>query len=123
MKRNFIQVPNDSRLVQTLPCITVYMSSLTNMAIALDRYRVIVKPESLQVSTRGAWLLLPVIFVSASALSAPISYKTKLVSLKQFLVISKSSERIMSKDFEKIKIIFMKFFLIISLIKYFFNLD
>ena len=79
--------PN-SRIVKTLPCITVYMSSLTNMAIALDRYRVIVKPDSPQVTTGGAWLLLPVISLLASALSFPITYKTKLVSLKQFLVIS-----------------------------------
>ena len=76
----------NSRFVKTLPCITVYASSLTNMAIALDRYRVIVKPDSVQVSTRGAFLLLPVIFLLASALSFPITYRTKLVTLKQFLV-------------------------------------
>ena len=73
--------------MKTLPCITVYMSSLTNMALALDRYRVIVKPTSVQVSTGGAWVLLPLIFVVASALSFPITYKTRLVSLKQLLVI------------------------------------
>ena len=73
--------------MKTLPCITVYMSSLTNVAIALDRYRVIVKPNNVQVSTEGAWLLLPLIFLAASVLSFPITYKTRLVSLKQFLVI------------------------------------
>ena len=37
------------RFVKTFPCVAVYMSSLTNMAIAVDRYRVIVTSQSLQV--------------------------------------------------------------------------
>ena len=37
------------RFVKTFPCVTVYMSSLTNMAIAVDRYRFIVRSQSLQV--------------------------------------------------------------------------
>ena len=82
------------RLVKTLPCITVYMSSLTNMAIALDRYQVIVKPNSVQVSTRGAWLLLPLIVLAATSLSFPITYKTKLVTLKELMVFPESIKKI-----------------------------
>ena len=37
------------RFVKTFPCVAVYMSSLTNMAIAADRYRVIVRSNCLQV--------------------------------------------------------------------------
>ena len=37
------------RFVKTFPCVAVYMSSLTNMAIAVDRYQVIVRTQSLQV--------------------------------------------------------------------------
>ena len=40
-----------SRFVKTFPCVTVYMSSLTNMAIAVDRYRFIVRSQSLQVAS------------------------------------------------------------------------
>ena len=37
------------RFVKTMPCIAVFMSSLTIVAIALDRYRVIVSSSSKQV--------------------------------------------------------------------------
>ena len=37
------------RLVKCLPCVSVYMSSLTIMAIAVDRHRVICKPTFSQV--------------------------------------------------------------------------
>ena len=40
------------RLVKCLPCVTVYMSSLTIMAIAVDRHRVICKPTFSQVGQR-----------------------------------------------------------------------
>ena len=62
------------------------MSSLTNMAIALDRYRFIVKSQSLQVSTVGAALLYPVIVIISLLLAFPIAYKTKLVPMEQLLV-------------------------------------
>jgi hypothetical protein len=38
------------RLVKTLPCIAVFMSSLTIVVIALDRYLVICRPAHRQVS-------------------------------------------------------------------------
>ena len=37
------------RFVKTMPCIAVFMSSLTIVAIALDRYRVIVSSSGKQV--------------------------------------------------------------------------
>jgi hypothetical protein len=40
------------RLVKTAPCIAVYTSSLTIVAIALDRYRVIVHSGRQQVQGR-----------------------------------------------------------------------
>ena len=40
------------RFVKTFPCVAVYMSSLTNMAIAVDRYRFIVRSQSMQVGNR-----------------------------------------------------------------------
>ena len=64
------------------------MSSLTNMAIAIDRYRFIVKSQSLQVSTVGAALVYPVIVIISLLLAFPIAYKTKLVPMKQLLVSS-----------------------------------
>ena len=70
------------------------MSSLTNMAIALDRHQVIVKPDSVQVSTTGAWLLLPIIALVAFALSFPITFKTKLVTLKDLMVFQNSLKKI-----------------------------
>ena len=42
---------NLARFVKTFPCVAVYMSSLTNMAIAVDRYRFIVRSQSPQVVT------------------------------------------------------------------------
>ena len=42
-----------ARFVKTFPCVAVYMSSLSNMAIAVDRYRVIVRSQSPQVGTTG----------------------------------------------------------------------
>ena len=77
---------NWCRFVKTFPCVAVYMSSLTNMAIALDRYRFIVKSQSLQVSTVGAALLYPVIVIISLLLAFPIAYKTKLVPMEQLLV-------------------------------------
>ncbi len=40
------------RLVKTLPCIAVFMSSLTIVVIAIDRYLVICRPAQRQVSIR-----------------------------------------------------------------------
>ena len=74
------------RFIKTFPCVAVYMSSLTNMAIAMDRYRFIVKSQSLQISTVGAALLYPVIVIISLLLAFPIAYKTKLVPMKQLLV-------------------------------------
>ena len=74
------------RFIKTFPCVAVYMSSLTNMAIAMDRYRFIVKSQSLQVSTVGAALLYPVIVIISLLLAFPIAYKSKLVPIKQLLV-------------------------------------
>jgi hypothetical protein len=37
------------RLVKTLPCIAVFMSSLTIVVIAIDRYLVICRPTHKQV--------------------------------------------------------------------------
>jgi len=74
------------RFVKTFPCVAVYMSSLTNMAIAVDRYQVIVRTQSLQVSSCGAFLMLPAILVTSALLAFPLVYKTKLLSINEFLV-------------------------------------
>ena len=39
-----------------------------------------------QVSPMGAYLLIPVIAVISSLLAFPIAYKSKLLSMKDFLV-------------------------------------
>ena len=72
--------------MRTFPCITVYMSSMTNMAVAVDRYRVIVRHNSLQVSRAAAFVLVPVIFLISTGLSLPIALYSKLVPLKVLLV-------------------------------------
>ena len=74
------------RFVKTFPCITVYMSSMTNMAVAMDRYRFIVKPNGLQVSKVAAYILMPVIFLVSTALSLPVAFNSKVVPLKVFMV-------------------------------------
>ena len=38
-----------SRLVQTVPCLAAFMSSLTVISVALDRHRVILSPHLSQV--------------------------------------------------------------------------
>ena len=38
------------RLVQTVPCMATFMSSLSLISVALDRYRAIMKPHMNQVS-------------------------------------------------------------------------
>ena len=72
--------------MKTFPCIAVFMSSLTIMAIAVDRYRMIVYSHLCQVGPCLAWLLLPVIATISSALAATIWAKTQLLSLYTILV-------------------------------------
>ena len=88
--------------MKTFPCVTVYMSSLTNMAIAVDRYRFIVRSQSMQVGNSRLVLALDnsllqisnlgavIVFLGISLLSCglafPIMYKTKLLSLEQMMV-------------------------------------
>ena len=72
--------------MRSFPCVTVYMSSMTNMAVAVDRYRVIVKHNSLQVSRAAAFVLVPVIFLVSAGLSLPIALYSKLVPLNVLLV-------------------------------------
>ena len=43
---------NLCRMIKTFPCIAVYMSSFTVVAIAIDRYRVIVHSNSMQIGYR-----------------------------------------------------------------------
>ena len=74
------------RLVKTFPCVAVFMSSLTMMAIAGDRYRVILCPDRLQVGPRQAWAALPAIFLLSCLLSSFIFFKTKLFTLAQVMV-------------------------------------
>ena len=77
------------------------MSSLTIMAIAVDRYRIIVHSHlrqvsqllnkkipdtTMQVGPCGAWLLLPIIFLVSCVLSGTIYVKTELHSLATILV-------------------------------------
>jgi hypothetical protein len=38
------------RIVKTLPCVAVFMSSLTIVSIAIDRYRIIVHSTATQVA-------------------------------------------------------------------------
>ena len=38
------------RLVQTVPCMAAFMSSLSLISLALDRHRAIMKPHMSQVS-------------------------------------------------------------------------
>ena len=59
---------------------------MTNMAVAMDRYRFIVKPNGLQVSQGAAYILMPVIFLVSTGLSLPIAYNSKVVPLKVFMV-------------------------------------
>jgi hypothetical protein len=41
------------RIVKTLPCVAVFMSSLTIVSIAIDRYRIIVHSGAKQVGETG----------------------------------------------------------------------
>ena len=74
------------RLVKTFPCVAVFMSSLTMMAIAGDRYRVIICPDRLQVGPRQAWAALPAIFLLSCLLSSLLFFKTNLFSLARVMV-------------------------------------
>ena len=74
------------RMVKVFPCVAVFMSSLTIVAIACDRYRVIVSPDRLQVGGGQAWACLPAILLVSCLLSSPLFFRTKLFSLATFLV-------------------------------------
>ena len=74
------------RMVKILPCLAVFMSSLTIIAIAADRHRVIISPDRLQVGAGQAWASLPVIFLLSALLSSPLYFNTKFLSLGQILV-------------------------------------
>ncbi|XP_023344207.1 neuropeptide F receptor [Eurytemora carolleeae] len=73
------------KFVKTMPCIAVFMSSLTIVAIALDRYRVIVSSSGKQIGELGAWLLLPFIFILSFILSTPVLMASTLDSLENLL--------------------------------------
>ena len=73
-------------VVKIFPCVAVFMSSLTIVAIAGDRYRVIISPDRLQVGPRQAWASLPVIFLLSLLLSSPLFFKTKLYTLAEIMV-------------------------------------
>ena len=74
------------RLVKTFPCVAVFMSSLSLMAIAGDRYRVILCPDRLQVGPRQAWAALPAIFLLSCLLSSFIFFRTNLYSMARVMV-------------------------------------
>ena len=74
------------QLVKTFPCVAVFMSSLSLMAIAGDRYRVILCPHSLQVGPRQAWAALPAIFILSCLLSSFVFFRTNLYTMAELLV-------------------------------------
>ena len=74
------------RLVKTFPCVAVFMSSLSLMAIAGDRYRVILCPDRLQVGPRQAWAALPAIFLLSCLLASCVFFRTNLLTMTEVLV-------------------------------------
>ena len=94
-----------SRLVKVFPCLAVFMSSFTIMAIAVDRHRMICRPTYRQVSSVPSdcieqlppqigfgWALLLClgIFLTALLFCLPLYFKTRLHSLTRILVSSLS---------------------------------
>jgi hypothetical protein len=60
--------------VKTLPCIAVFMSSLTIVVIAIDRYLVICRPAQRQVSIRKEQISFHLSSCSKTAASGQISF-------------------------------------------------
>ena len=46
----FFNLIAPSRLIRTIPCVAAFMSSLTVITIAMDRFRFIVSPHKSQVN-------------------------------------------------------------------------
>ena len=76
------------RLIKTFPCVAVYMSSFTVMAVAIDRYRVIVRSSSMQIGYRQAWATLPAIFLVSVIFSSAIFFRSHIRTLTTMAVLS-----------------------------------
>jgi len=75
-------------LIKTFPCIAAFMSSLTIVCVALDRFRCIVQSGKVQVTPFYAWLLLPLICIISIMLASPIFITSRLYNLKHILKAS-----------------------------------
>jgi len=69
---------NLCRIVKTSSAVAVYLSSMTLIAIAGDRYHCIVQSSRSQLSITEAGLLAPVLLVISMLMASPIFFHTKL---------------------------------------------
>ena len=81
------------RLLKSFPCLAVFMSSLTIMAIAVDRHRMICRPTYTQLGFGSALLLCPLILIVSLLFCLPLYIKTRLHSLDTVLGVRLPSEK------------------------------
>merc|ERR1719336_414526 len=89
-------------LIKTFPCIAAFMSSLTIVCVALDRFRCIVQSEKVQVTPLYAWLLLPFIFTISILLASPIFIHSRIYPLKHLVNASFDLPSDMETDLTRI---------------------
>eukprot|EP00094_Tigriopus_californicus_P006678 TCALIF_06430-PA protein Name:"Similar to NPFR Neuropeptide F receptor (Drosophila melanogaster)" AED:0.14 eAED:0.17 QI:0/0.4/0.33/0.83/1/1/6/0/394 len=66
------------RCIKASPCFLVYFMSMIIVVIALDRFRCIVQPSSVQLTTRQAALIIPAIGALALTMSTPVFLHTHI---------------------------------------------
>ncbi|XP_023345978.1 neuropeptide F receptor [Eurytemora carolleeae] len=95
------------KMVKSTSCIAVFMSSLSILSIALDRYWVICRSTAKQIGTTGAWCILPIICTTATILTSPLLYSSTLTNLKEIFAIQETRYQLpddYKEEFSKILI-------------------